>query len=296
MTRVGLDDYRPMQRIELLAPIATLAAAFTVVWAQPASVPSAGATGASRAASGLTGGERRDWERIHRVSKIIGTDVRNREGQKIGDLKDLIIDNKGNVSLAIVSTGGFLGLNDRLHAVPWSALLPDDTGSRLLDMDKAQLSRVAGFSERHGPDLTERMPAVENCGEFDRLGAAPPRSTSGRRAAGLLGAPARQQQRAQAGHRLVCALQIGAPQAQAAGALAYAAHAHQHGHGQHRAGDAPQPAPEHDREEHRQRAENQPASHEPWTDDVAFDGVNRHEGQGRSQHVGRGVKGEHARQ
>jgi len=157
-----------MQRIELLAPIATLAAAFTVVWAQPASAPSAGATTSGRAASGLTGGERRDWERIHRVSKIIGTDVRNREGQKIGDLKDLIIDNKGNVSLAIVSTGGFLGLNDRLHAVPWSALLPDDSGGRLLDMDKAQLSRVAGFSERTWPDLTDDAWQIENRRQFGR--------------------------------------------------------------------------------------------------------------------------------
>jgi hypothetical protein len=168
LTRVWLDDDHTMQRVELLAPIATLAAAFTVVWAQPASVPSANPAGSARVALGLTGGERRDWERIHRVSKIIGTDVRNREGQKIGDLKDLIIDNKGNVSLAIVSTGGFLGLNDQLHAVPWSALFPDANGGRLLDMDKAQLSRVAGFSERAWPDLTDDAWQIENRKQFGR--------------------------------------------------------------------------------------------------------------------------------
>ena len=50
-----------VQRIESLAPIAVLAVAFTVVWAQPASVPTAGTTAGARGAPGLTGAERRDW-------------------------------------------------------------------------------------------------------------------------------------------------------------------------------------------------------------------------------------------
>ena len=158
-----------MQRIDLFAPVVALAAAATVAWSQPSSVPSAAQAATSpRAASGVAGGERREWESSHRVSRIIGNDVRNREGQKIGDLKDLIIDNKGNVSLAIVSTGSFLGLNDRLHAVPWSALHAAGDGSRLLDMDKAQLSRVAGFSDHSWPDLTDEAWQAENRKQFGR--------------------------------------------------------------------------------------------------------------------------------
>ena len=159
-----------MQHIDFLAPIVALVALATAVWAQPASEPAADvrAATAPRPAASPAGGERREWERIHRVSRILGSDVRNREGQKIGDLKDLIIDNQGHISLAVVSTGGFLGLNDRLHAVPWNALRADDTGARLLDMDRAQLGRVAGFSERDWPDLTDEAWQAQNRKQFGR--------------------------------------------------------------------------------------------------------------------------------
>ena len=56
----------------------------------------------------MTPAERHDWERSHRISKIIGSDVRNKAGEKIGDIRDLMIDNNGVIKLAIVSTGGFL--------------------------------------------------------------------------------------------------------------------------------------------------------------------------------------------
>jgi sporulation protein YlmC with PRC-barrel domain len=117
-------------------------------------------------AASASAGERRVWERMHRLSQIIGSDVRNREGQKIGDLKDLIIDNQGNVQLAVVSTGGFLGIGDRLHAVPWAALRAGTSGDRLLDMDRTQLHRVPGFTEGNWPDLSSEAWQAENRRQF----------------------------------------------------------------------------------------------------------------------------------
>ena len=131
---------------------------------EPASAPVAVAP-ASRVPT-LSAAQRRAWENNHRLSRVLGTEVRNRSGQKIGDLKDLVVDNQGKLTLAIVSTGSFLGLSDRLHAVPWEALRSGDDGERVLDMERAQLSRVPGFGERSWPDFSNETWAQENRRHF----------------------------------------------------------------------------------------------------------------------------------
>jgi sporulation protein YlmC with PRC-barrel domain len=96
------------------------------------------------------------WERAHRASKIIGTDVRNRQGQRIGDVKDVVLDPNGTIAYAVVSTGGFLGVGDRLHAIPWTALQKDDDrGYFVLDIDKQRLGQAPGFDSKHWPDMAE---------------------------------------------------------------------------------------------------------------------------------------------
>src|SRR5205823_3013609 len=101
----------------------------------------------------MTPAERHDWERSHRVSKIIGTEVRTRTGEKVGDIRDLVVDNNGAIKLAIVSTGGFLGVGDRLHAVPWDVMTQGGRDDRILDIDKAHLKDAPGFTSRTWPDL-----------------------------------------------------------------------------------------------------------------------------------------------
>jgi sporulation protein YlmC with PRC-barrel domain len=101
----------------------------------------------------MTPAERHDWERTHRVSKLIGSDVRNKAGEKIGDIRDLVLDDHGAIQLAIVSTGGFLGVGDRLHAVPWDLLTPGPKDDRLLDIDKARLQAAPGFTSKTWPNL-----------------------------------------------------------------------------------------------------------------------------------------------
>ncbi len=156
-----------------LTAAASVLAASTLAWAQPASSGNAntdaGQRGAvSTAAPSSTSskaaatGESRTWERDHRASKIIGTDVRNRQGEKVGDIKDLIIDRNGAITLAIVSTGGFLGIGDRLHAVPWSALQTISGKDRILDIDKARLKQAPGFDSREWPNLGDERWLNEN--------------------------------------------------------------------------------------------------------------------------------------
>jgi len=120
------------------------------------------ASRAQASAPAMTPAERHDWENTHRVSKIIGTDVRTKFGEKVGDIRDIVVDDRGAIRLAIVSTGGFLGVGDRLHAVPWDLLTPGPKDDRILDIDKARLQAAPGFTSRTWPNLGDDRWLADN--------------------------------------------------------------------------------------------------------------------------------------
>jgi sporulation protein YlmC with PRC-barrel domain len=117
---------------------------------------------AAPSAAAMTAAQRHDWERVHRMSKIIGTDVRTKAGEKVGDIKDLIVDDAGHVKLAIVSTGGLLGLGDTMHAVPWEALSLGTRDDRVLDIDKSRLKEAPHFTSRTWPNLGDEKWLADN--------------------------------------------------------------------------------------------------------------------------------------
>src|SRR5215510_8857233 len=60
---------------------------------------------------------------VIRAKKVIGTSVKNSAGQKIGTVEDIVLDKlSNNIVYAVVGFGGFLGMNEKFHPVPWSAL------------------------------------------------------------------------------------------------------------------------------------------------------------------------------
>lgn len=62
-------------------------------------------------------------------SRVNGTPVFDRDGERIGHVDDLSIERKsGRIAYAIMSFGGFLGIGEKFHPIPWS----------LLDYDPAQ--------------------------------------------------------------------------------------------------------------------------------------------------------------
>ena len=67
---------------------------------------------------------------------IIGQDIRSSAGEKLGDIKDLVISPAaGKIVYAVVSSGGVLGVGDKLRAVPFSSLRHTDLQSRALTLD-----------------------------------------------------------------------------------------------------------------------------------------------------------------
>lgn len=90
-------------------------------------------------------------------STITGDGVRNPAGEDLGSIKDLMIDiTSGTVRFAVVSFGGFLGMGNKLFAVPFAALRVDtDEKSFVLDVDKARLENAPGFEPDNWPDFAD---------------------------------------------------------------------------------------------------------------------------------------------
>lgn len=58
-----------------------------------------------------------------KATDLKGTAVTTPTGQKLGDIQELAIDSNGRVNYATVSVGGFLGMGDRVVAVPWDSFV-----------------------------------------------------------------------------------------------------------------------------------------------------------------------------
>lgn len=88
---------------------------------------------------------------------LIGNDVCNREAEKLGDIKEIMLDMRnGSVSYAVLAFGGFLGMGEKLFAVPWSALKLDTVNKRfVLDVSRDRLASAPGFDKTLWPDMAD---------------------------------------------------------------------------------------------------------------------------------------------
>jgi len=88
---------------------------------------------------------------LHRLitaSRVIGSSVFNLAGERIGHVEDLSIHKiSGQVMYALMSFGGFLGVGERFHPLPWSILefAPDKDGY-VVPLDKAELKAAPSLS------------------------------------------------------------------------------------------------------------------------------------------------------
>jgi sporulation protein YlmC with PRC-barrel domain len=88
---------------------------------------------------------------------LIGSDVYNKKGEDLGDIKEIMLDMRtGRVAYAVLSFGGFLGMGGKLFAVPWTALTLDTENKRFaLDVDKTRLSSAPGFDKDKWPNMAD---------------------------------------------------------------------------------------------------------------------------------------------
>lgn len=92
--------------------------------------------------------------RVLSATAIIGTRVVNTAGEPLGNIKELMIDpDDGQVAYVVLSFGGFLGVGDKLFAIPLEALMfGTDEHTVVLDVDKEVLKDAPGFDKDHWPD------------------------------------------------------------------------------------------------------------------------------------------------
>jgi len=93
--------------------------------------------------------------KANKASGLVGMDVRNPQNEKLGDIKDLVVDlPSGRIAYAVMSVGGFLGVGDKYIAVPPNELhLAADGRGLILNADKARLQSAPGFAKNNWPDI-----------------------------------------------------------------------------------------------------------------------------------------------
>lgn len=88
---------------------------------------------------------------------LIGNDVYSQNDEDLGDIKEIMLDtNTGKVSYAVLSYGGFLGMGEKLFAVPWEALKLDTENKRfVLNVDSEKLESAPGFDKHNWPNMAD---------------------------------------------------------------------------------------------------------------------------------------------
>ncbi|MGH9398305.1 MAG: PRC-barrel domain-containing protein [Terriglobia bacterium] len=93
--------------------------------------------------------------RVLAASTLTGDKVVNLQKEDLGKIEDLMIDlESGRIAYAVLSFGGFLGLGDKLFAIPWSALKIDTVEKQfILNVNKELLKQAPGFAKDHWPNM-----------------------------------------------------------------------------------------------------------------------------------------------
>ena len=96
----------------------------------------------------------------HKASEVVGSKVKNAAGEDLGNVEELVLDpSSGSIEYAVVSFGGFLGMGEKLFAVPFSMLRAPEVpeGDKLahftMNVDKARLEKAPGFDKNNWPDV-----------------------------------------------------------------------------------------------------------------------------------------------
>ncbi|NEX60379.1 PRC-barrel domain-containing protein [Noviherbaspirillum galbum] len=93
---------------------------------------------------------------LTRSSRMIGMAVRDLDGRKVGDLRDIVLDaRRGEIAYAVINFGGVLGVGAKYHAVPWQALKRSENGRWLiLAAERDAIANAPSFDRGRWPDMS----------------------------------------------------------------------------------------------------------------------------------------------
>src|SRR5215467_9271471 len=110
--------------------------------------------------------------------KLVGANVENPSGEKLGTIDDVVIDlESGKVAYAAVGVGGVLGMGEKLFAVPFDEFkISYDRSNNLvlaLDISKDCLEKAPGFDKNHWPDFASHEWRNQVDSYYNRSAARP---------------------------------------------------------------------------------------------------------------------------
>jgi sporulation protein YlmC with PRC-barrel domain len=157
----------------VLAAFLTGGAAAAYAQPQQAASPPASTTIESKMAPSATADTR----------KLIGRNIKNADGDTIGEIKSIYINKDGKVDSVMVSVGGFLGVGDREVRIAWSDLKITDNGEKVtVNMTKDELKAKPEYKYKNetwrGQVFTDTGPWAARPSDTARAAADAPRPAS----------------------------------------------------------------------------------------------------------------------
>jgi hypothetical protein len=97
------------------------------------------------------------------ADKVVGTAVYNGLGEKLGSVYGLMVNKlNGQVAYAVMSFGGFLGMGESYHPLPWRILTySPKMGGYVVDLDKRRLEGAPSYTLSTEPDWATYGPRVD---------------------------------------------------------------------------------------------------------------------------------------
>jgi hypothetical protein len=88
------------------------------------------------------------------ANKVVGTAVYNRQGEHLGSVYGLMLNKlNGQVAYAIMSFGGFLGMGESYHPLPWRVLTYDmRQNGYIVDLDRDRLEKAPSYTAATEPE------------------------------------------------------------------------------------------------------------------------------------------------
>ena len=90
---------------------------------------------------------------------LIGDHVHNLKNEHLGEIKEFMLDMRtGKVAYAVMSSGGVLGIGEKLFAVPFQALTLDTVNKRFtMNVAKDHIENAPGFDTDNWPDMASQQ-------------------------------------------------------------------------------------------------------------------------------------------
>lgn len=96
---------------------------------------------------------------FHAASQLIGTELQNAQGEELGEVDEVVLDQNNNrVAYIVLSHGGFADIGDKLLAVPFNAIQWGQGDQRsVFPVDQERLQQAPGFDKNNWPDMADEQ-------------------------------------------------------------------------------------------------------------------------------------------